>query len=94
MASKTIKLNISGSDSFSIEEDLKLGKQYVVIMRGTCTNVGKKHTKSGGEQQVRTISLEVAMIPEGGDANELMEQLAEVTNERNGGEQQPMPMVD
>lgn len=91
---KTIKLNISGSDTFSVDTDLKVGQQYVVIARGTCVHVGKKHTKSGGEQQVRTIALEVAMMPEGADANELMEQLANVTVEREGGEQQPMPLVD
>ena len=90
---KTIKLKVSGSDSFTVEDDLKGGKDYVVILRGTCTNVARKHTKSQGQVEERTISMEVAMIPTGGDANQIMEQLADIVQERTGGEQQPMPQV-
>jgi len=89
MASKSQKISFRGNTVID-DASLKLGKEFVFIVKGRVGDEGKSINKTTGQQAYMKVDLEVVDIAEGGEANELMERLAAIQAER-AGEQEPIP---
>lgn len=91
MADKSKRVSFRGNNTLD-DPDLRLGREYVFIIKGRVGDEGKSIKKTTGQESYLKVDIEVVDIATGGEANELMERLAAIQAER-AGEQEPIPGV-